>query len=308
MSLSKSLGLLHSLSDQGRQIVSFWRAKLFFQQDSPFIANETVKKRLDTLFKEKLILPIKGGKGRLWQANTPYLHQSNNIYELANEAYPIGSLSYSSALEIMQLTDQRFKKVHLFIPRESVLNIFERGEDFRNNIMPPDTSLDDWQINEVPRNTTIKKTVWETYSLAPHKIKPEWIFGTEIQEIQGVKVRITSLERTLIDGLKNPKYCGGLNEVFKAWVRALDDINIDKLVDFTEKYDRSILYQRVGFVCKMLGRDHSRFDYWKENKAPRGGSRVLNPYKEFKTNYDPEWNISINHPTSILKNKDADYS
>lgn len=308
MSLSKSLGLLHHLSNQGRQIVSFWRAKLFFQQDTPFITNGTVKKRLNTLFKEKLILPIKAGKGKLWQANTPYLHQNNNIYELANEAYPIGSLSYSSALEVLKLTDQRFNKIHIYLSRETVTNILEEKKALRNNILPPDTILEHWQINKVPRNTNIEGPIWETYSPDPHNIKPEWLFGTVIQEVQGVKVRITSLERTLIDGLKNPKYCGGLNEVFKAWVRALEYIDINKLIDFTEKYGLSILHQRVGFVCKMLGLHHPHFQEWKENRAPRGGSRLLNPYKEFKSNYDPEWNISINHPISILETKDADYS
>jgi len=308
MSLSKSIGLLHYLADQQRQIISFWRAKLYFQQDSPFITNETVKKRIETLFKEKLILPIKGAKGRLWQANTPYLHENNNIYELSNEAYPIGSLSYSSALEVLQLTDQRFKKIHLNIPRETIINIFDQEENFRDDIIPPNTSLDDWQINEIPRNTQIKDTIWDTYRVSPHKIKTEWIFGTEIREVQDVKVRITSLERTLIDGLKIPKYCGGLSEVFKAWVRALNQIDINKLVDFTEQYDRSILYQRVGFVCKKLGLEHSHFKEWKKNKAIRGGSRVLNPHKEFKKTHDPEWKISVNHPISILENKDADYS
>ncbi|HLR00006.1 MAG TPA: hypothetical protein VK102_06480 [Sphingobacterium sp.] len=308
MSLSKSLGLLHHLSNQGRQIVSFWRAKLFFQQDSPFITNETVKKRIDTLSREKLALPIKGGKNTLWQANTPYIHRNNNIYELANEAYPIGSLSYSTALEALHLTDQRFNKVHLYRPRETVTNILEEKKALRNNIMPPDTILENWQINKVPRNTNIEGPIWETYSPVPHNIKPEWLFGTVIQEVQGVKVRITSLERTLIDGLKNPKYCGGLNEVFKAWVRALEDIDIKKLVHFTEKYDRSILYQRVGFVCKMLRLHHPHFQKWKANKTPRGGSRLLNPYKEYKREFDSEWNISINHPVSILESRDADYS
>lgn len=299
--------LLRYFSSLERQIISPWRAKIFFQRDRPFITDRTVKNRLNGLADMGLITPIKRGVKSLWHADTPYINQTNNIYELANEAYPIGSLCYSTALEALKLSDQRFNKIHILLPSETVTNLFNEEDELRNNLMPPDTELEDWQINKAPSNIKIKE-VWGNYTLFPHKIKNEWLFGTELREVEGVKVRTSTLERALIDGLKIPKYCGGLNEVFRAWVRALDTIDINQLVGYTQKYDRSILYQRVGFVAETLGLFHKKFDDWKENKSPRGGSRLLNPYKEYKDTFDPEWNISINHSISILRNKDADYS
>lgn len=307
MSLIKDFELLHYFADLGRQIISSWRAKIFYQKNEPFITDNAVRDRLNTLFRLGVISPIKKGKNSLWQATTPYIRQTNNIYELANEAYPLGSLCYSTALEVLKLTDQRSTKIHTNLPSTTITNLLEENEELRKNLIPPDTELNEWQLNNSPSNINIKN-IWQEYEIKTHTTKNEWIFGTEIKEIEGVRVRITSLERTLIDGLKTPKYCGGLNEVFRSWVRALDELDIDQVVNYVEKYDITILYQRVGFVMETLGFNHPNFENWKEQKSPRGGSRVLNPYKEFKNTYDDEWNLSINHPISILSNKDAEYS
>lgn len=305
--MSDELLLLRRLSDMGRQIVSSWRAKLLYQKhEDPFLDEKKVKKRLKKLENNKLITPLRKGSNSLWQASSPYINQSNNIYELANEAYPVGVLSYSTALEVLKLTDQRSHNIHVCLPNISISSLLEIDDSLRKHILPPDTELNDWQMNEAPGNANINN-IWD-HTIKAHSIKSDWIFGTEIRDIEGVRVKTFSLERTLIDGLKNPKYCGGLNEVFKAWVRALDDIDMNTLVKFVELYDITILYQRVGFVSKMLGLYHPKFEAWKENKAPRGGSRLLNPHKEYANSYDEEWNISINHPVSILENKDADYS
>lgn len=305
--LKENIELLRFLAGLGRQIVSFWRAKIFFQKEDSFIEGDTVKKRLYNLSEHGLITPIKTGKGSMWKANTPYLKSTNNIYELANEAYPLACLSYSTALEVLNITDQRFNTIHLLEPRDSISNIPQEPDIIRSNVVPPDTQLNDWQINDAPARTNIQRA-WNNYTISPHKTKNTWIFGTTIQEVQGVKVRTTSLERTLVDGLKIPDNCGGLNEVFKAWVRTLNDIHIDHIVEYTERYDSSILYQRVGYVCETLGLNHKRFAHWKTNHTPRGGSRLLNPYKEYKKRHDKNWNLSINHPVAILENKDADYS
>ena len=143
----------------------------------------------------------------------------------------------------------------------------------------------------------------------PGSLNQEWLFfGSTIIPIDDVNVKTFSLERVLVDGLRTPKYCGGLNEVFRAWVRAINQINMNKIVDCVERYDITILYQRVGFVAETLGLTHPNFQKWKENKAPRGGSRLLNPDNEYESQFSEEWNISINHPVSILKTKDDTYS
>ncbi|MEX1013882.1 MAG: hypothetical protein WDZ80_01860 [Candidatus Paceibacterota bacterium] len=308
MKLQVFFRLLDHFSYQRRQFISSWRATLFFQQNDPFIEESKIEKQLRSFEEERLLIPVKVGRTSIWQANTPYIRHTNNVYELANEAYPIGSLSFSSALEILKLSDQRSLNIHITIPKISISTIPElENEVLRNNILPPETDLNQWQLNKAPANiSTLKK--WNEYELNPHSIKEEWIFGTEIREVEGVKIRVTDLERTLIDSLRFPKYCGGLNEVFRTWVRALDELNLQKLITYTGLFDSSILYQRIGFVLEKLELRHNAINEWKEKHTQRGGSRVLDPNSEFSSNYDEEWQLSINHPISILINKDADYS
>jgi predicted transcriptional regulator of viral defense system len=305
--MSNELLLLRQLSEIGRQIISLWRARIIYQRnEDPFINDKKVKRRIKKLRENKLVTPIREGNKSLWQASSPYIHPTNNIYELANEAYPLAVLSYSSALEVHRLTDQRSHNIHLCIPNITIKNLLEFNEQFNKDIIPPDTELNDWQLNKAPNNVNIKN-IWD-YTIKVHSIKKERYFGTEIKEVEGVNIKTYSLEKVLTDGLKDPKFSGGLNEVFRCWVRGLNQIDLDKLVNIVEQYDITILYQRVGYVAETLGLNHASFETWKKNKAPRGGSRLLNPQKRYANTYNKEWNISINHPVSILENKDADYS
>jgi predicted transcriptional regulator of viral defense system len=304
----KTLSILHKFAEYNRQIISPWRSKLFYQKERPFIKDKDVLNNLELLegigALEKV---IPHSNTKIWRAVTPYINSTNNIYELANEVNPVSCFCYSSALEVLRVTDQRFNTIHMYKPKFLQGTFQEINDPLSDILIPADTKKNEWHINEIPANIALPK-VWDKYEISVHSIKNEWLFGIETREIQGVKVKTTDLERTLIDGLRAPKYCGGLNEVFKAWIRSVDNFDIDILVDYTERINSSIIYQRVGFVLEKIGFSHPSFDFWKQNKSPRGGSRLLNPNKEFSSNADNNWNLSINHPISILENKDADYS
>ena len=63
-------------------------------------------------------------------------------------------------------------------------------------------------------------------------------------------VLISSLERTLIDGLKSPGYCGGILEVAKGlWIRR-QDVNIPLLIRYGQKLKVGAVLQRLGFLLQ----------------------------------------------------------
>lgn len=65
------------------------------------------------------------------------------------------------------------------------------------------------------------------------------------------KVIVSDLERTIIDGLKNPEYCGGLTEVAKGlWMRQ-QDINITKLIQYAVKTGIGAVLRRLGFLLEL---------------------------------------------------------
>jgi len=65
------------------------------------------------------------------------------------------------------------------------------------------------------------------------------------------KVKISDLERTIIDGLKQPEYCGGLTEVAKGlWMRQ-QDVNINRLISYAIKIGVGVVFRRLGFLLEL---------------------------------------------------------
>src|SRR5271157_2813219 len=78
-------------------------------------------------------------------------------------------------------------------------------------------------------------------------VKPNHFFGTAKHWVtKQESVDISDLERTVIDGLRQPEYCGGVTEVAKGlWMRHAD-MQPAKLVDY-------VLHLHVGAVTRRLG-------------------------------------------------------
>lgn len=65
------------------------------------------------------------------------------------------------------------------------------------------------------------------------------------------KVRVSDLERTIIDGLKHPEYCGGLTEVAKGlWIRH-QDLNISRLIKYALKVKVGAVIRRLGYLLEL---------------------------------------------------------
>jgi len=106
--------------------------------------------------------------------------------------------------------------------------------------------------------------VWTT-TLKPHR--PINALGVEFRFIHSQKkfffglsdhwvtkqeqVRVSNLERTLIDGFKQPEYCGGLTEVAKGlWMRQ-QDINVSKLIELAVKMGIGAVMCRLGYLLEL---------------------------------------------------------
>jgi predicted transcriptional regulator of viral defense system len=73
------------------------------------------------------------------------------------------------------------------------------------------------------------------------------LFGlTEHWATKQEQVKVSDLERTIVDGLRRPEYCGGVTEVAKGlWTRRRD-VNVDRLLGYAKRI-------RVGAVVRRLG-------------------------------------------------------
>ncbi|MEE9217791.1 MAG: type IV toxin-antitoxin system AbiEi family antitoxin [Acidobacteriota bacterium] len=77
------------------------------------------------------------------------------------------------------------------------------------------------------------------------------LFGlTEHWVTKQEKIRVSDLERTIIDGLKQPEHCGGLTEVAKGlWMRR-QDVNVDRLVRYAKRVGVGAVLRRLGFLLE----------------------------------------------------------
>lgn len=297
MSFKSAKIVLEGLSQENRRIATIGRAMLALRAHYPLSQlSRHAKQALAFLERNGLIEAIPGTRA-FYKVTAPFVGSKElNPYELVMEAYYDGILAYSTALELHQLTDQRFRTLHVLVPDR-------KDEDMRLL----GTSLYEWELLLLPTPSRIKEM--DEYTIVSHRMNREWSFGYEIMKPHGFPLRVIDIERTLIDGLRHAKHCGGLDEVFRAWVRAYDLLDVGKIVSYAEKYDIGVLYQRVGFVLETMGLTHPQFLSWRENHVQRGGSRVLDPERPFSGGrFDERWALSINHPVSILEQMDASYS
>ena len=77
------------------------------------------------------------------------------------------------------------------------------------------------------------------------------LFGTtEWWADKEQKVVVSDVERTIIDGLKQPEHCGGLTEVAKGlWIKRAD-VNVGKLVDYAVRLGVGAVSRRLGYLLE----------------------------------------------------------
>jgi predicted transcriptional regulator of viral defense system len=83
-------------------------------------------------------------------------------------------------------------------------------------------------------------------------IQPEHYFGTAKHWVtKQESVEISDLERTIIDGLRQPEYCGGVTEVAKGlWMRH-QDMQVTTLVDYALRLGIGAVIRRLGYLLEL---------------------------------------------------------
>jgi predicted transcriptional regulator of viral defense system len=84
------------------------------------------------------------------------------------------------------------------------------------------------------------------------------IFGIEEQwATKQEKVRVSDIDRTIIDGLKQPEYCGGITEVAKGLWMQRDKVSPERLVEYAIRLNIGAVIRRLGYLLELyeLGTD-----------------------------------------------------
>lgn len=128
------------------------------------------------------------------------------------------------------------------------------------------------------------------------QVKPERYFGMEKVWVGEARVTITDPERTLLDGLTMPQYCGDFAEVLHAFAVRGADLNLPRTIDYSLKLDAATA-KRLGWVLEHLGVDPSKLE--RLAALAIKGYRKLDPTGPRKGPYRSRWMIQENLPGRI---------
>jgi len=123
------------------------------------------------------------------------------------------------------------------------------------------------------------------------QVKPERFFGTVNVWIGEAWVTITDPERTLLDGLSKPQYCGDFGEVLHAFAVMGRHLNLERIIDYARKLDAATC-RRLGWVLEEQGVDSGCLEALAP--LPIKGYRKLDPTGPRKGPYNRRWMIQEN--------------
>jgi predicted transcriptional regulator of viral defense system len=189
------------------------------------------------------------------------------------------------------MTEQLPKEIHASVP-----------SDGAGGLLPVGTQESDWGGSALVRGHMAD--IIADRPVHWHRLVRGRVFGSAEYDNRGYPVRVTTPERTLLDGLVHPEWCGGFTNVLKAWAAYRDLANVETIVQYVNQFGIAVLRQRVGFLLERLHLAHPALAQW-TLLARRGGSSKLNGGAAFASKYDERWQLSINAPLEPLSEEQA---
>jgi predicted transcriptional regulator of viral defense system len=132
------------------------------------------------------------------------------------------------------------------------------------------------------------------------RCKTKDLFGiTEIWIDKNEKVFVSDLERTLLDGLRQPAYCGGFSEVAKGFSIKHQTIDPQKLIDYAVRLDVGAVIRRLGYLMELYqvgSRIHWEFLQTKLTST----YQLLDPELPAEGPHIARWRLRLNIPQEEL--------
>lgn len=234
--------------------------KVFTAEDAKAVAGEQAIKMLINLVKKKWILKLKRGLYIIVPldigvkgADSFIMHNFVIASKLA-EPYYIG---YWSALNHYGFSDQ--------IPAAT----FIATTKARKSLKILDASYIFVQVSE------------------------SRFFGTTDIEIDGEKIKISDINKTIADCLDHPEHAGGIDEIARSVYFSIEEIDIKKIVSYAQKMGNITIIKRLGYILDesgLIDKYRAVFDKIKLSK----GYSLLDPLTPKKGKYCEKWLLQIN--------------
>lgn len=223
------------------------------------------------LIKRNIIARIKRGKYIIIpQEIGENVRYVGNWYVVAREIVnsPDYYISHYSAMDIHNMVTHPITKVFITTPKQ------------------------EYKKQRIAGNTTFEfiytniKYIWG--------VKKFWVTKSE-------QVRVSDIERTIIDCLYRPKYCGGILEIVKGlWIQK-EKIDFNKLLNYALKFNKGVVIKRLGYILESLNLKDA--DYLDKLRV-RINNRyyILDPLLTTEETYKNSWKCIANIGPQEMKN------
>jgi predicted transcriptional regulator of viral defense system len=154
------------------------------------------------------------------------------------------------------------------------------------------------------------------YTTTIRAIRPHFVMGTEFRFVcckqkhffgttdhwitKTQKVRISNLERTVVDGLRQSEYCGGFSEVAKGFWMRREDIDVKKLVEYALRLDIGAVFRRLGYMLELFDLDAFReIEMLRQKLTP--SYAILDPMLPKEGKFMARWRLRLNVSPEEIK-------
>ena len=256
--------LVRKLSAEGQRVFTAEAAREV--APSVGLSSGYFRQALHHLVRDGWIVRLKKGLYALAGAvpGTTPLHE----FEIATVLVQPAAISHWSAMSRHGLTEQVPRHVFVLTTARAVPRL--RGE----KVMP---AAPGYVVGGI------------TYRFL--QVRPERFFGIEQVWVNESRVSITDPERTLLDGLMAPQYCGDFAEVLHAFELRAPKLDLERIISYALKLDAATA-KRLGWILERQGIATARLEPLRA--VPIKGYRLLDPSGPHRGPYNARWRIQLN--------------
>lgn len=125
------------------------------------------------------------------------------------------------------------------------------------------------------------------------KLRQPRFFGFTLHKIDGHEVFIAEPEKTIVDCLDQPRYCGEIVEIAKGLWYGRKEFDFEKMRRYALRMENGAIIKRLGFLMEVLGvGSKSLRNSLKAHKT--SGYAPLDTGVRGKGTYNNDWNLFVN--------------